>query len=53
MITKNYNYELNIKTITSDNESGLINAINNNFINVKKINCFYHYKSNIIKNANY
>ena len=40
-----------MKTITSDSETALINTINNNFSNAKKINCFFHYKSNIIKNV--
>ena len=40
-----------LKTITSDSEIGLIKAIENNFPNINKINCFYHYKCNIIKNA--
>ena len=40
-----------MKTITSDYEIELINPINNNFKNIQRINCFYHYKIDLIKEA--
>ena len=43
-ITQNDNLEIKLKSITSDSELGLLNAINNNFHGINRINCFYHYK---------
>ena len=51
ILTQNDNYNLNIKTIISDCEIALIKAFNNNFKNIQRINCFYHYKMDLIKEA--
>ena len=40
ILTQNNNYNLELKTITTDTELALINAINNFFGNIQRIGCF-------------
>ena len=39
ILTQNNIYKLQIITITTDTETALINAINNNFDNIHRIGC--------------
>ena len=51
ILTQNEIYNLEIKTITTDSEIALINAVNNNFPNVQRIGCWFHLKQDLIRNA--
>ena len=51
ILTQNYIYKLNIKTITSDTEVALINAINNNFPQSQRIGCWFHFKQDLLREA--
>ena len=51
ILTQNELYQLNIKTITTDTEVALINAINANFQETQKIGCWFHLKQDLIRNA--
>jgi hypothetical protein len=42
-------YELNLTTITTDAEKGLINGINNTFTNITIVSCWFHLKQNLFK----
>ena len=50
IITQNNLFENEIKTITTDEEIALIIAIIEVFPNVKRFNCYFHYKKNLIDN---
>ena len=39
---------MNVESITSDDEKGLVKALKLIFPNVLHINCFFHYKEDII-----
>ena len=47
ILTQNYIYELPVKSITTDTELGLINAIKSVFIGINRIGCWYHLKANL------
>ena len=51
ILTQNGLYQLNIKTITTDTEPALINAINENFNDAQRIGCWFHLKQDLIRNA--
>ena len=51
ILTQNGLYQLNIKTITTDTEVALINAINANFNEVQRIGCWFHLKQDLVRNA--
>ena len=51
ILTQNNIYKLQIITITTDTETSLINAINNNFDNIHKIGCWFHLKQDLIREA--
>ena len=44
ILTQNNIYKLELKTITTDTELALINAINNSFDNIQRIGCWFHLK---------
>ena len=46
-------YSLNIKTITTDTELALINALNSNFKESLRIRCWFHLKQDLIRNARF
>ena len=48
IITQNKIFNLEIESITSDEEIALINSINEVFCGVKRFNCYFHYKKNIL-----
>ena len=50
IITQNNIFDLNINSITVDDEIALNNAVNDVFPNSNKFNCYYHYKKNIVDN---
>ena len=51
IITQNNKYQINIKTITSVQERALVNSINIVFSNVQRINCWFHLKENLVREA--
>ena len=51
ILTQNNIYKLNIKTITSDTEVALINAINNNFPQSQRIGCWFHFEQDLLREA--
>ena len=51
ILSQNNIYCLNIKTITTDTELALINAINSNFKESQRIGCWFHLKQDLIRNA--
>ena len=51
ILTQNYIYNLEVKTITTDTELALVNAVNNNFPNAQRIGCWFHLKQDLIRNA--
>ena len=51
IITQQNIYETNFLTITTDKEQVLINAVNNNFNNVKRIGCWFHLSQDLIREA--
>ena len=51
IMTQNKLYHIDFKTITTDTEIPLINAINHNFDNSKRIGCWFHLKQNLLKKA--
>ena len=51
ILTQNNIYRLEVKTITTDTEIALINAVNNNFPNAQRIGCWFHLKQDLIRNA--
>ena len=50
LLTNNETLNLDLQTIVTDQEKGLINSINKNFPNVKRIACLFHYKQDILRN---
>ena len=51
ILSQNNIYELNIDTITTDTELALINSINNNFPNTKRIGCWFYLKMDLMREA--
>ena len=51
ILSQNYIYQLDIKTITTDTELALINAITTNFPNAQRIGCWFHLKQDLIREA--
>ena len=51
ILTQNNIYQLQIKTITTDTELALINAVKNNFANSQRIGCWFHLKQDLIREA--
>ena len=51
ILTQNYIYNLEVKTITTDTELALVNAVNNNFPNAKRISHWFHLKQELIRNV--
>ena len=51
ILTQNNLYSLKFKTITTDTEIALINAINNNFIGTQRIGCWFHLKQDLKREA--
>ncbi len=49
ILSQNYIYQLDIKTITTDTELALINAITTNFPNTQRIGCWFHLKQDLIR----
>ena len=52
ILTQNYLYKINIKTITIVTELTLTNAIAINFPNSQRIGCLFHHKEDLF-NAEY
>ena len=50
IITQNNTLDFNVKTITSDSEDSLVNAIKFVFPKVNRVGCYFHYKMDIIRN---
>ena len=48
LLTQNNIYKLQIITNTTDTETALINAINNNFDNLHRIGCWLHLKHDLM-----
>ena len=44
-------YKLQIESITTDSEIALINSVNNNFENSKRIGCWFHLNQDLIREA--
>ena len=42
-------FKLEIETIVSDQEQGLVNAVEANFPNVHRISCLFHYKQDLLR----
>ena len=51
ILTQNGIYNLNIKTKTTDTELALINAVNNNFVDFKRIGCWFLLKQDLLREA--
>ena len=51
ILTQNGIYSLNIKTITTDTELALINAVNTNFVDVQRIGCWFHLKQDLLRES--
>ena len=51
ILTQQKIYELNINTITTDTELALINSVQNNFRNSKRIGCWFHLHQDLIREA--
>ena len=51
ILTQNGQYELNLITIKTGGEKGIINGINNTFTYFTRVSCWFHLKQNIFKNA--
>ena len=49
ILTQDYIYNLSVKTITTDTEIPLINAIKKTFNRVQRIGCWFHRKQNLEK----
>ena len=50
ILTWNSLRELNVKTVVTDSEKALINNVNRFFPNAQRVACYYHYKSDILRN---
>ena len=44
-------YKIELETITTDTETSLINAVHNNFVDVKRIGCWFHLNQDLIREA--
>ena len=51
ILTQNKIYALEIKTITTDTEIALINAIKTNFPKSQKLGCWFHLKQDLMREA--
>ena len=51
LLTQNNLYKISYQTITTDIEIALINAINRNFTNSKRLGCWFHLKQNLLNEA--
>ena len=51
ILTQNNIYSLDIKTITNDTELALINAIKINFPKSQRIDCWFHLKQDLMREA--
>ena len=51
ILTQNNIYILDIKTITTDTEFALINAIKINFPKSQRIGCWFHLKQDLMREA--
>ena len=51
ILTQNDIYTLEIKTITTDTETALINAVTTTFINTQRIGCWFHLKQELLREA--
>ena len=52
ILTQNFIYDLPLKSITTDSEISLINVVEETFLGIQRIGCFYHLKENIENYAN-
>ena len=43
ILTQNFIYDLPLKSITTDSEISLINAVEETFVGLQQIGCFYHF----------
>ena len=50
IVTFQKKFSININTIVTDTEKGLINIIKKYFPTSKRISCLYHYKQDLIRN---
>ena len=50
ILTWNSLRELNVKTVVTYSEKALINNVNRFFPNSQRVACYYHYKSDILRN---
>ena len=53
ILIQNFIYDLPLKSITTDSEISLINAVEETFVGIQHIGCFYHLKENIEKWCKY
>ena len=51
ILTQNNLYDLDIQSITTDTETALINAVNNNFKKAKRIGCWFYLKQDLVHQA--
>ena len=51
ILTQNNLYDLDIQSITTDTETAIINAVNNNFKKAKRIGCWFHLKQDLVHQA--
>ena len=51
ILTQQNNYDIDIFTIITDQETALINVVNNNFKYTYRIGCWYHYKVYLLRQA--
>ena len=51
IITQQEIYKLDFISITTDTELALINAINNNFPETKRLGCWFHLSQDLIREA--
>ena len=49
ILTQNNIYKLELKTVTTDTEIALINAINDTFDNIQRLGCWFHLKQDLIR----
>ena len=49
LIIKN-NYNLDVKVIVTDTELSLIKSLKNNFLNTKRIACYFYYVHDKLRN---
>ena len=51
ILTQQNIYKLNIRTITTDTEIALMNAINTTFPNCQRIGCWFHLKQDLLRES--